>query len=378
MGATIADAEQSGMLRNLFQAKNVLVTGGCGFVGSHVARRLIEYGANVTVMDIRTEEGRDSLLNNNALNLRKSIFFERGSVTDPVFVNDVVSRGKFHYVFHFAAYATVIERAIQNPGKTILANTMGTVNLLEALRSTKTRPNMIFFASTDKVYGEMEADNVPYQEERTPLRGIGLYDSSKLAADGFVRTYHEAFDLPTTVLRMCNIFGPYDFNINFRLVPKALKNIYATESPVAPELYFESLGHSRDYLFIDDAVRAILLLTYHPNCAGEVYNLSACCNMSTPEMLKRIVEVTSEMERTFDEGRADAILNNGFQVKFGRHPSRLVAIKKQQLDGRKIKAAVGFEPTVRLDEGLKRTASFYREYFANRTGLTHTPDLKIA
>ena len=357
----LTDVETAGRLNRFYEAKNALVTGGFGFVGSHAVKKLVEYNARVTVVDIRTEGERDSLLNEKSLKLRDKIQIETGDVTDAAFLRSVVANGEFDLIFHFAAYPTVIEKAVENPCQTIQANTIGLVNLLEAVRSPGLRPHVVLFASTDKVYGELDGES--YQEEKTPLRGIGVYDVAKLAADVFARTYHEVFGLPTIVLRMCNLFGPYDFNTDFRLVPKAMKSIYANDPPRPPELYFDSIEHWRDYLYIDDAVRAILLLAYHPHCRGEVYNLSPCRYISTPEMLKAIVEAAAEVERESDEARAEAILKNGIVIGVRPSSPGVVTIKKQHLSADKIKNAIRFEPSVEFKEALFKTVRFYRSWF---------------
>lgn len=361
--------EESRQINDHYYAKKVLVTGGFGFVGSHVVKQLVEYGATVTALDLDTTQTRDSLLNDKTLNLREKIQVALGNLTDREFVREIVSVGKFHSIFHFAAYATVIERAVENPYDTIQANTMGLVNLLEAARLIEKphAPQMIFFASTDKVYGETEGEE--YQEEKTPLRGIGVYDAAKLAADVFARTYHEVFGLPTVVLRMCNLFGPHDYNVDFRLIPKAMQDIYGNNSPKAPELYFDSIEHSRDYLYIDDAVRAILLLGYKYTCRGEVYNLPACKYISTPEILKVVIEVAAGVEqKNGNRELAEAILENGMTTKGKARKKEVITIKKQHLNGEKIKQATGFEPTVEFKAALEETVSFYRGYFSNKKG----------
>jgi nucleoside-diphosphate-sugar epimerase len=186
-------------------------------------------------------------------------------ITDSKTVYEVVGDGKFDYVFHLAAGATTIEAAIGDPYATIMANTMGFVNFAEAARRLpKDERPVVLLSSTDKVYGESE--QLPYDEEKSELRGVGVYDAAKLAADIFAGMYHQALGLDTIVLRMCNLFGPYDFNTDYRLIPKAMRNIFRDHD--APELYFSSLHHYRDYLYVEDAARAFLLLGREENAVA--------------------------------------------------------------------------------------------------------------
>ncbi len=355
--------EKAGRVAAYYEGKNALVTGGFGFVGGHMAKALLELGANVTVFDIRTDETRESIINDRALGLRSKVNVITGDLGDPGVVREAIHGGNFHFIFNFAAYATVIEKAVENPFETIQANTMGLVNILECARSLKLRPTRIFHASTDKVYGEMDGE--PYDEEKTPLRGIGVYDGAKLAADLFARTYHEVFHLPTVVLRMCNIFGPYDFNSNYRLVPRAMQSLFAESDPRGPELYFDAIEHWRDYLHVDDCVRAILLLGFRHECRGEVFNLAATKYAATPELLKTVVHLAYEIERDVDPKRAEAILANGISIKVRLGSPGVLAIKKQRLNGDKLTRVTGFEPVIGFQDGLERTIRAYRAYYMN-------------
>jgi len=313
-------------------------------------------------VDLLTDPRHGSLMNDPVLGLRDQIEVARADVTDLTQIQPIISSaGCFDLIYHFAAYGTVVEKSAHNPYDTIQSNTMGLVNILEAVRRTKARPAAILFASTDKVYGEMNGD--AYEEDKTPLRGIGVYDSAKLAADVFTRTYFEAFNLPTIILRMCNLFGPYDYNYDYRLVPKSLKSIYANDPPKPPELYYDSLDHWRDYLYIDDAVQAILLLTYYPTCRGEVFNLLASRFLSTPEMLRTLVLAVAELEREHNWKRADDILRNGISLGVRDLASNIIMIKKQHLNGGKLKRMTGFEPTTDFQRGLMQTIRYYRDFF---------------
>lgn len=360
--------EKSGRVAAYFQGKNALVTGGFGFIGGHMTKALLEIGANVTVFDIRTGPEVQCLLNDPAHGLRDKVRIVHGDLANAKQVSDVIASGDFHFIFNFAAYATVIEKAVENPFDTIQANTMGLVNILEAARGLKLRPTRIFHASTDKVYGEMDGE--AYEEEKTPLRGIGVYDGAKLAADVFARTYHDVFGMPTVVLRMCNIFGPSDFNVNYRLVPRAMRALFASAHPEGPELYFDSIEHWRDYLYVDDCIRAILLLAYHHECRGEVFNLAATKFISTPELLKTVVQIAHDLEREADPKRAEEILNKGISIKVRSGNASVLVIKKQHLNGDKLTRMTEFEPTVDLNEGLRRTAVAYRKYFHDKAKAT--------
>lgn len=359
MNAHPSVSKEIDALREHFHGSKVLITGGFGFVGSNMAKTLIELGADITVLDLRTGEDVGSLI--NTLGLRDKVRIVQGDVGDLSLVRQLVHESGFRFIFNFAAYATVIEKAVEAPYDTVMANTMGWVNVMEAARTALVKPDVVFLSSTDKVYGEM--DGHAYQEDTTPLRGIGVYDAAKLAADVLGKTYFEVFGLPTVVLRMCNLFGPGDFNTEYRLIPKAMRNLLASETPVAPELYFDSIDHQRDYLYIEDAVRAILLLAYHKGCRGDVFNLRAAMYTTTPHLLKTLVHIAATVEREHDPKRAEQIIQNGITIKVRETESKVITIKNQHLDGSKLTLATGFEPAVGFEEGLRRTAEAYRMYF---------------
>ena len=346
-------------LTEQFQGASVLITGGFGFVGSNVTKALLDYGAKVTVFDLRTSEKVQSLINLHGL--RDKIEIIQGDLSDFALVRETVHKGRFQFIFNFAAYATVIEKAVEHPYETILANTLGWVNVMDAARTAPNRVEAVFLSSTDKVYGEMNGHS--YQEDSTPLRGIGVYDAAKLAADVLGKTYFEVFGLPTVVLRMCNLFGPGDFNTGYRLIPKAMRNFFAQSEPMAPELYFDALDHRRDYLHIDDAVQAILLSVVHPSCRGDVFNLRAAEHASTPQVLRSLVRLASEVEARFDPSRADKILHNGITIKVRESESKVITIKNQHLDGQKLTISTGFVPCVDFTEGVIQTIEWYREHF---------------
>ena len=349
-------------LMMFYKDKSCLVTGAFGFVGGHVVDFLLKSGAVVHALDIDTSPERQCLINLKAL--RDKINIITADITDKDAVETSVSETKCNIIFHFAAAATVVERAMDIPYKTVMANTMGLVNVLEAVRKSDGSIYSVLFSSTDKVYGE--ATELPYRENETPLRAIGLYDATKMAADVLAKSYAEVFGVNVIIVRLCNLMGSYDFNIDFRLIPKSMKNIYSEGQP--PELYFHSLDHWRDYLYIDDAVRAMLFLAKNKKCHGEIYNMPACHFASTPTMIKEVVNKTVEIERRFNGKTAEQILEQGAKIVMG--DAKHIVIEKQHLSGEKIKDAIGFVPEITFDEGLEKTILFYRDYFGNRNKKT--------
>ena len=346
--------------REFFQNKRVLVTGACGFVGGHLARALHMAGAEVVALDIRDAHGSHLDLTG----MTSEIEIVQADITDRRQMEELVVSGGFSHIFHLAAGATTVEKAMTDPFGTIMANTMGFVNLAEGARllPEAERPTVIY-SSTDKVYGEHEV--LPYTEDHG-LGGVGVYDAAKLCADILASTYHKALGVPTIVLRMCNIYGPYDFNFDYRLIPKAMRNIFRDGE--APELYMNSVEHFRDYLFVEDAVRAYFHIARCGNCHGRVYNLPGALYASTPDVLREIVSYIGTLQERAAQRDPDSHFANhqwDHSIKVVPSDPNLITISKQHLDGTRIKAETGFEPATSFHQGMAMTAPFYQWYFEN-------------
>lgn len=346
--------------RGFWKGKRAVVTGAFGFLGGHLCRALVAAGCFVTALDKCTADDRDSQLNLTGLRTKLDVL--KADITDREAMQNLVVKGNYDYIFHLAAGATVIEKALNSPYETILANTMGFVNLAEGARllPEEKRP-VVIYSSTDKVYGEAEV--LPYTETSN-LGGIGVYDSAKLAADIFAGTYHKALGVPTIVLRMCNLFGPYDYNIDYRLIPKALRNIFRESE--GPELYLNAREHFRDYIYVEDAARAFMMLAENDRCKGRVYNLPGVIHSATPDVLASVVETVVKMQdEAYDKDPASQLGTHKWSRSIRVVPSdpKLIVISKQNLDGSRIREEAGFEPEVSFRQGLKNTISFYSWLF---------------
>lgn len=359
-----SEAVERELFIQAFGGQRVLVTGGLGFVGSHLVRQLLRVGAHVAVLDNGPRPTRPSPLSGADGDAAGRLRVLAGDVRCADDIAAAVGDRPLRAVFHLAAFS-VIERAAENPIAALNTNTLGTANLLEVVRSRSTPPEAVVIASTDKVYGEMEGDRYT---ERSALRGIGLYDAAKLAGDVMAQAYAQAFDIGTVVLRLCNVFGPYDPNHRYRLVPRSLSFIFNPAGPRPPELYYDSLGHWRDYIYIADAVRALLLAACTPSCRGDVFNVPGCAHLSTPDVLARLITVATAHERTLDPQRAETIHNNGFRVAVTARPVGVTNISRQHLDGSKFAARAGFAPRTAFDDGLVAAVAQARRWYLAPTG----------
>ncbi|BCM89509.1 dTDP-glucose 4,6-dehydratase [Abditibacteriota bacterium] len=343
--------------RPYFSGQRVLVSGANGFVGGHLCRALHTAGARVSALDIDFSPSRGTLL--DLTGLRCDLDLIEADICNRHAIAEIVGQGGFSHIFHLAAGASTIEKALTNPYDTIVANTLGLVNLAEGARllPEMRRPTVIY-ASTDKVYGD--SPTLPYTEE-TELGGVGVYDASKLCADILAKTYYRALGVPTVVLRMCNIFGPYDLNFNYRLFPKAMRNIFRDGE--APELYMNSLEHFRDYLFVEDAVRAYFHIARDAKCHGRIYNLPGSRYIATPDVLRDIVNLIGEFQ---DRAAPDSALAQhrwNRSIRIVPSDPNLITISKQHLDGTRIAQETDFKPMVGFKQGLEITANFYLWYF---------------
>lgn len=320
---------------NFWKDRNVFVTGCTGLLGSWLTKVLVEKGANVTGL-IRDYIPRSNLQWTETINRINIVY---GSLEDYFILERALNEYEIDAVFHLGAQ-TIVGIANRNPISTFESNIKGTWDILEAVRRTSTISRVVI-ASSDKAYGECEV--LPYIET-TPLRGYHPYDVSKSCADLISSAYYKTYSLPVCITRCGNFYGGGDLNFN-RIIPGTIRSVLNGERPV-----IRSDGsYVRDYIYILDAVEAYLFLAERmddKNIHGEAFNFSNEIQITVLELTKKILEL---MERKDLEPK---ILN----VVSGE-------IKHQYLSAKKSQEVLGWRPRYSLEEGLKETIAWYRDFF---------------
>ena len=317
--------------------KNVLVTGCTGLLGSWLVKDLVEKGANVTGL-IRDWVPKSNLILQDSINKINTV---RGDINDYFLMERVLNEYEIDTVFHLAAQ-TIVSIANRNPMSTFDTNIKGTWNILEACRRNPTVERVIV-ASSDKAYGEHEI--LPYTED-APLKGSHPYDVSKSCADLLAFSYHNTYELPVCITRCGNFYGGGDLNFN-RIVPGTIRSILSDERPI-----IRSDGtFIRDYIYIRDAVNAYLFLAEKMDeldIHGEAFNFSN-------EIQLTVLELTNQILRTMDKADFEPIVLNDVKGE----------IKHQYLSAAKAKSILGWSPAYTVEEGLKETIDWYKEFFKN-------------
>jgi len=322
------------MLDKLWKDRNVFVTGCTGLLGSWLTKALVERGANVVGL-IRDLVPKSNL---NWSGFNDKITIVRGEIEDYFLLERAINEYEIDTVFHLAAQ-TIVTIANRNPISTFETNIKGTWNVLEACRRAPL-VRRIVVASSDKAYGEQE--KLPY-DENTPLEGRHPYDVSKSCADLLCRAYFETYKLPVCVTRCGNFYGGGDLNFN-RIVPGTIRSVLNNELPVIRS----DSTLVRDYFYIEDAVEAYLLLAEkmeNKKIHGEAFNFSNESPMTVLEVTEKILEIMgSNLE--------PVILNEATNE-----------IKHQYLSAKKARDMLDWKPRYTLEEGLRRTVKWYREFF---------------
>lgn len=311
-----------------------LVTGGQGFIGSHLVERLLAEGARI-VVPRRDVPARSYF---RLAGLEAHCDLVELDLLDAPGVLRVVNEHDVNVVFHLAAQA-IVAVANRSPVSTLETNVRGTWNLLDACRDLGDRgPHAVVVASSDKAYGQQ--DELPYRED-LPLRAVHPYDVSKACADLIARSYAHAFELPVAVTRLANVYGPGDMNLS-RLVPDAARALVRGERPVV-----RSDGSPvRDFLHVADAVEAYLAVAGSLDRAevrGRAWNAGADAPVAVLELVERLIAVSGR------DLRPDV---RGAGVPAGE-------IDRQWLDSTTIRAELGWAPARDLDEGLAETYAWY-------------------
>lgn len=321
-------------MTDFWRDRSVFVTGCTGLLGSWMVEELIERGASVTGL-VRDLVPRSKLHQDG---FDKKINVVRGAVEDLPVLERALAEYEIDTVFHLAAQ-TIVGVANSEPISTFETNIKGTWNVLEAARRVG-RVTRIVVASSDKAYGDQEV--LPYDEE-TPLHGEHPYDVSKSCADLISLTYHKSYGLPVCVTRCGNFYGGGDLNFN-RLVPDTIRSTLRDK----PVTIRSDGSFIRDYFYVRDGALAYLHLAElmdKPEVVGEAFNFSNEIQVPVLEMVKKITALM---------GKSDlepVILNQANNE-----------IKHQYLSAEKARRLLDWTPSYTLDEGLKETIDWYRNF----------------
>jgi CDP-glucose 4,6-dehydratase len=321
--------------------KRALVTGGHGFVASHLARALLERGDAVTVLDLGAPPVSGLALQGIAADVE----LVEADLRDARLVGATVESSEFDVVFHLAAQ-TLVGPAMADPAATFETNVRGTWTLLEACRRADV-PALVV-ASSDKAYGPSE--ELPYREEMQ-LRPASPYEASKAAADAIALSYRPAFGLPVAVTRFANVYGGGDLNFS-RLIPEAIAAVLDGRRP-----QIRSDGSpERDLLYVDDAVTAYLAVEHAVGAggpgAGEAFNAGGERPHSVAEVLETIA----------------AVAGGGLDPEYHGTGNPAGEIDRQYVDSTKLREMTGWAPVIPLRDGLIRTLDWYRDHPEVRPG----------
>jgi UDP-glucose 4-epimerase len=308
----------------------ILVTGGAGFVGSNLVKRLVREGARVTVLD--------DLFTGRRENLPEGIEFVHGSVCDAPLVERLVAANDL--TFHLAARNIVV--STRNPREDFETNIGGTLNVLLAARAAGGK--RVVYTSSTSVYGNPR--HLPINED-DHLSLLTPYSVSKLAGENYCMAFYESYDLPTTAVRYSNIFGPGQVPANpyCGVVAKFLESLLAGRAPV---IHGDG-NQTRDFTYIDDAVEATLLAAVSDRAIGEVFNVGTGVETTVNALAATLIALTGVSATPIHSDRRD--VDN---------------IRRRVVNIEKTRRALRWVPEVTLEEGLRRTIAWQRAKVAER------------
>ena len=332
--------------------KKILITGGAGFIGSHLVRLFVNKYKNYHVVNLDSLTYAGNLENLRDIENEANYLFIKGDIVDGNFINDVFVEHQFEGVIHLAAESHV-DRSITDPLEFIQTNVVGTVNLLNASKNiwkNSFEGKLFYHVSTDEVYGSL--DKGGFFLENTPYDPQSPYSASKASSDHFVRAYKNTYDLPIVISNCSNNYGPNQFPE--KLVPLFINNIL-NEKPLPVYGKGENV---RDWLYVVDHARAIDVV-FHKGNQGETYNIGGFNEWKNLDLIKVLCKtVDSKIGRS--EGTSEELIT--YVKDRAGHDLRYA------IDASKIMNELGWEPSLQFEEGISKTVDWYLE---NKEWLNH-------
>lgn len=336
--------------------KKILITGGAGFIGSHVVRLFVNKYADHHIFNLDKLTYAGNLENLKDVQAKPNYSFVKGDITDKTFIDNLFETHQFDSVIHLAAESHV-DRSISNPLEFVYTNVIGTVNLLNAAKTIwgctkdKVVENKLFYhVSTDEVYGTL-GDTGLFTEE-TAYDPHSPYSASKASSDHFVRAYFDTYNLPCVISNCSNNYGPNHFPE--KLIPLCIYNIKNNK----PLPIYGKGENVRDWLFVEDHARAIDVIL-HKGKIGSTYNIGGHNEWTNIDVIRLLCKIMDK-KLGRDEGANEKLIT--FVKDRAGHDLRYA------IDSSKLQSELGWEPSLQFEEGLERTVDWY---LANDEWLSH-------
>ena len=323
--------------------KNILITGGAGFIGSHLVRLFVNKYPNYQIINMDKLTYAGNLGNLKAIQDSSNYTFVKCDICDIEKVKQVFIDYKIDSVIHLAAESHV-DRSIEDPFSFAQTNVMGTLSLLQAAKEywgTDFANKLFYHVSTDEVYGSLGQEG--FFTEETAYAPHSPYSASKASSDHFVRAFADTYGMPTVISNCSNNYGSYQFPE--KLIPLFINNIINNKSlPV-----YGKGENVRDWLFVNDHVRAIDVI-FHDGKLGETYNIGGFNEWKNIDLIKVMIKTVDRLLGR-EEGASENLIT--YVTDRAGHDARYA------IDATKLKDELGWEPSLQFEEGIDETVKWY-------------------
>lgn len=323
--------------------KSILITGGAGFIGSHVVRLFVNKYPEYQIINLDKLTYAGNLANLTDIEDKENYSFVKGDIVDAEFIGQLFEEHIIDGIIHLAAESHV-DRSISNPIEFVMTNVVGTVNLLNAAKlqwKDNSEGKLFYHVSTDEVYGSLGEEGFFY--ENTNYDPHSPYSASKASSDHFVRAYHDTYKLPVVISNCSNNYGSFQFPE--KLIPLAINNIKNNK----PIPVYGKGENVRDWLWVEDHAKAIDTI-FHSGKIGDTYNIGGFNEWKNIDLIKLLCNIMdNKLQR--EPGTSEKLIS--YVTDRAGHDLRYA------IDASKLSNDLGWKPSLQFEEGLEKTVDWY-------------------